>query len=183
MAIHQYADTLANTSDRHVTVSNDVLARLAQCNSGSLTTQLFKLGFRQPALVGLRTLNKDIKAFAGHAFTIRFIPALEYIDTYITMTTKPNQDNLQWQGVEQIQPGDILVIDSQNDPRAASAVNIPNELDRPICWDYAPETTFDGADAVHHHLPHPAHIALVTELKKYFEWVAVDYTETDIQAA
>jgi regulator of RNase E activity RraA len=40
------------------------------------------------------------------------------------MTTKPNMDNLQWQGVEQVKPGDVLVIDSQNDPRAASAGNI-----------------------------------------------------------
>lgn len=58
-----------------------------------------------------------------------------------------------------------------------------NELDRPICWDYVLETTFDDADAVNRYLPHPAHVALVTELKKYFEWVAVDYTEADTRAA
>ena len=58
-----------------------------------------------------------------------------------------------------------------------------NELDRPICWDYVLETTFDDADAVNRYLPHPAHVELVTELKTYFEWVAVDYTETDVQAA
>ena len=52
-----------------------------------------------------------------------------------------------------------------------------NELDRPICWDYVLETTFDDADGVARYLPHPAHVALVTELRKYFEWVAVDYTE------
>ncbi|WAH56673.1 Dabb family protein [Pseudomonas silvicola] len=56
-----------------------------------------------------------------------------------------------------------------------------NELDRPICWDYVLETTFDDAQAVSRYLPHPAHVALVTELKKYFEWVAVDYTEKDTQ--
>lgn len=122
--IHQYADTLEETDERQVHVSDEVLARLARCSSGSLTTQLFKLDFRQPALVGLRAMNKDIKPFAGRAFTMRFIPAREDIDTYGTMTTKPNHNNLQWQGVEQIQPGDVLVIDSQNDPRAASAGNI-----------------------------------------------------------
>jgi hypothetical protein len=58
-----------------------------------------------------------------------------------------------------------------------------NELDRPICWDYVLETTFDDAEAVNRYLPHPAHVALVTELKKYFEWVVVDYTEADTQAA
>ncbi|WAH60755.1 ribonuclease activity regulator RraA [Pseudomonas silvicola] len=122
--IHHYTDSLDKDIDRHVAVSDETLSRLAACSSGSLTTQLFKLGFRQPALVGLRALNKDIKPFAGRAFTMRFIPAREDIDTYGTMTTKPNHDNLQWQGVEQVQPGDVLVIDSQNDPRAASAGNI-----------------------------------------------------------
>ena len=122
--IHQYADAYDNEANRHVTVSDEVLAKLARCSSGSLTTQLFKLGFRQPALVGLRAMSKNTKPFAGRAFTMRFIPAREDIDTYGTMTTKPNHDNLQWQGVEQVQPGDVLVIDSQNDPRAASAGNI-----------------------------------------------------------
>lgn len=51
-----------------------------------------------------------------------------------------------------------------------------NELDRPICWDYVLESTFDDAQAVARYLPHPAHQALVTDLKQYFEWVAVDYT-------
>ncbi|PYY72429.1 stress protein [Pseudomonas jessenii] len=51
-----------------------------------------------------------------------------------------------------------------------------NELDRPICWDYLLDSSFDDADAVERYLPHPAHQALVTDLKQYFEWVAVDYT-------
>lgn len=51
-----------------------------------------------------------------------------------------------------------------------------NELARPICWDYLLEADFDDADAVNRYLPHPAHVALTTELKKYFEWAAVDYT-------
>jgi hypothetical protein len=59
-----------------------------------------------------------------------------------------------------------------------------NELDRPICWDYLLESSFDDADAVQRYLPHPAHVALITELKTYFEWVAIDYTQdTDRQAA
>jgi len=52
-----------------------------------------------------------------------------------------------------------------------------NELDRPICWDYVLDSTFDDAAAVERYLPHPAHQALVADLKQYFEWVAVDYSE------
>ncbi|MFK3725934.1 Dabb family protein [Pseudomonas monteilii] len=51
-----------------------------------------------------------------------------------------------------------------------------NELDRPICWDYILDSSFDDADAVQRYLPHPAHQALVADLKQYFEWVAVDYS-------
>ncbi|MFJ4256346.1 Dabb family protein [Pseudomonas monteilii] len=51
-----------------------------------------------------------------------------------------------------------------------------NELERPICWDYLLDSSFDDAAAVERYLPHPEHQALVKELKHYFEWVAVDYT-------
>lgn len=51
-----------------------------------------------------------------------------------------------------------------------------NELERPICWDYILESSFDDADGVARYLPHPAHQALVADLKQYFEWVAVDYS-------
>lgn len=51
-----------------------------------------------------------------------------------------------------------------------------NELDRPICWDYILDSGFDDAAAVERYLPHPAHQALVVDLKQYFEWVAVDYS-------
>ena len=83
-------------------VAAGVLDRLARISSGSLTTQLFKRGYRQPVLTGLRPLQADPKPFAGRAYTMRFIPAREDIDVYSTLTTAPNHDNLQWVGVEQI---------------------------------------------------------------------------------
>lgn len=53
---------------------------------------------------------------------------------------------------------------------------VANELERPICWDYLIDSAFDNAEAVARYLPHPAHQALVKDLKQYFEWAAVDYT-------
>jgi hypothetical protein len=55
-----------------------------------------------------------------------------------------------------------------------------NELDRPICWDYVLESTFDDRAAVERYLPHPAHVSLITALKTYFEWVACDYTDEPV---
>jgi hypothetical protein len=51
-----------------------------------------------------------------------------------------------------------------------------NELDRPICWDYVLESSFDNPDDLERYLPHPAHVSLIQALKTYFEWVACDYT-------
>ena len=105
-------------------VSDAVLDRLAKATSGSLTTQLYIKGLRQPVLHGIRPLNKTIKPFAGRAYTMRFIPAREDIDVYGNLTTSPSADNLQWVGVEQIEPGHVLVIDSNQDGRAASMGNM-----------------------------------------------------------
>ena len=93
-------------------IPDSVLDRLARCSSGSLTTQLYIKGFRQPVLHGLRPLNRTVKPFAGRAYTMRFIPAREDVDMYSNLTTEPSANNLQWVGVEQIEPGHVLVIDS-----------------------------------------------------------------------
>jgi regulator of RNase E activity RraA len=107
-----------------VAVADSVLDRLARVSSGSLTTQLYKRGYRQPVLVGLRPLNRKLKPFAGRAYTMRFIPAREDVDTYSTLTTSPNEDNLQWVGVEQVKSGEVVIIDSRSDPSAASMGNM-----------------------------------------------------------
>lgn len=101
-------------------VSDLVLDRLSKCTSGSLTTQLYIKGIKQPVLHGVAALNKKHKPFAGRAYTMRFIPAREDIDRYGNLTYSPSAENLQWVGVEQIEPGQVLVIDSNRDGRAAS---------------------------------------------------------------
>ncbi|MEN9418998.1 MAG: hypothetical protein RI988_2618 [Pseudomonadota bacterium] len=108
-----------------VHVPDEVLDRLARISSGSLTTQLFKKGYRQPVMVGLRPLQgARVPRFAGRAYTMRMIPAREDIDTYATLTTTPHADNLQWVGVEQVRPGEVMVIDSRGDASAASMGNM-----------------------------------------------------------
>jgi regulator of RNase E activity RraA len=104
-----------------VDVPQQVIDRLRNVSSGSLTTELFRKGFRQCFLVGLRPMNRKAARFAGEAFTLRMIPAREDVDTYDTLTPYPNEANLQWEAVERIGAGQVLVIDSRNDPRAASA--------------------------------------------------------------
>lgn len=104
-----------------IDVPTSVIQRLKNCASGSLTTELFKKGYRQCFLVGLRPMNPKAVRFAGEAFTLRMIPAREDLDTIDTLKPYPNPDNLQWEAVENIPAGHVLVIDSRHDPRAASA--------------------------------------------------------------
>ena len=105
-------------------LSDDVIERLRNVSSGSLTTELYKRGFLQCFLVGLRPLNPSASRFAGEAYTMRFVPARHDKDNYETLTPFANPDNLQWEGVEQIPSGHVLVIDSRKDTRAASMGNM-----------------------------------------------------------
>jgi regulator of RNase E activity RraA len=101
-----------------------VLEQLGTISGGTLTTQLFKRGLRQCFLVGLKPLNSGTARFVGEAFTMRLIPAREDIDTYATVTPYPNANNLQWEAVERIQRGQVLIIDSRNDVRAGVGGNM-----------------------------------------------------------
>lgn len=112
---------MAYEVEHEIDVPASVIERLRDVSSGSLTTELFKKGLRQCFLVGLRPMNPNAVRFAGEAFTLRMIPAREDIDTIETLTPFPNPNNLQWEAVENIGKGQVLVIDSRNDPRAASA--------------------------------------------------------------
>lgn len=101
-----------------------VLEALKAISSGTLTTQLFKRGLRQCFLVGLKPMNAGAARFVGEAFTMRLIPAREDIDTYGTLTPYANPDNLQWEAVERIGPGQVLVIDARNETRAGTCGSI-----------------------------------------------------------
>ncbi len=106
------------------TISPETLEKLKACSTATLTTQLFKRNYRQQFLVGVSPLNPDAGSFAGEAFTLRFIPSREDKDWDLGDLKKRGDDNLQWEAVEAIEAGQVLVIDSRNDPRAASAGNM-----------------------------------------------------------
>jgi len=102
----------------------ETLEKLKKCGQGTLTMQLFRRGYRQQFLLGLAPLNKPAGRFAGEAFTLRFIPSREDKDWDLGDLKKRGEDNLQWEAVEAIAVGQVLVTDSRNDPRAASAGNM-----------------------------------------------------------
>jgi hypothetical protein len=54
-----------------VFVPDSVLDRLAKVSSGSVTMQLFRKGYRQPVMVGLKAIANSVQRFAGRAYTDR----------------------------------------------------------------------------------------------------------------
>ncbi|MCU0905874.1 MAG: ribonuclease activity regulator RraA [Rhodobacteraceae bacterium] len=110
--------------DSAADLSPEVVGMLLQCGQGTLTTQLFRRGYRQQFMVGLAPLNRTPTRFAGEAVTLRFIPSREDRDWDLGDLGKRGEDNLQWEAVESVGPGQVLVIDSRNDVRAASAGNM-----------------------------------------------------------
>ncbi|MET4483740.1 ribonuclease activity regulator RraA [Bradyrhizobium sp. F1.13.3] len=105
-------------------ISSQTLDKLKSCSTATLTTQLFKRNYRQQFLVGVTPLNPNAGSFAGEAFTLRFIPSREDKDWDLSDLRKRGEDNMQWEAVEAIGVGQVLMIDSRNDHRAASAGNM-----------------------------------------------------------
>ena len=97
----------------------EVLDDLRQASTATLSTQLYKRGIRQPFLVGLAPVNPNIDGFVGEAVTMRFIPSREDVDPLDDPYRTGN--TLQWEGVESVGPGQVLVVDSRSDTQAASA--------------------------------------------------------------
>ena len=53
---------------------------LMRVSTATLTTIMFKRGFRNVFLQGLKPLNPQACRFVGPAFTLRYIPAREDLD-------------------------------------------------------------------------------------------------------
>lgn len=49
--------------------------------------------------------------------------------------------------------------------------------ERPVTWDYVLESQVDDAAGLEAYLKHPLHVALVDDLKPYFELAVVDYAD------
>jgi len=98
-----------------------VLGKLRQVSTSTLATQLFRRGFRQPVLGGVKPLSTIADGFAAEAFTMRFIPAREDVDT---LDPYRSGNTLQWEAIESVPAGQVIVVDSRGDASAASGGDI-----------------------------------------------------------
>ena len=96
------------------------LDRLRRISTPTLVTQLFKLGLRSRFLHGLRPVCPDLR-MVGEAVTMRFVPAREDLAT-LEALADPRYP--QRRAIEEIQQGQVLVMDCRGVREAAAAGDI-----------------------------------------------------------
>jgi regulator of RNase E activity RraA len=101
------------------TVTQDTLDRLRQPSTATLTSVLKGHGLSTTFLQDVAPLRPDM-SMAGRAFTLRYIPAREDL----VDVPMDNLTDKQRVGIEQMQPGDVLVIDARGDTRAGTMGSI-----------------------------------------------------------
>lgn len=94
--------------------------KLRYISTATLTTALFKRGFRNTFLQGPNRINAGPQ-MVGEAYTLRYIPAREDLDGLDGFRDPAHP---QRKGVEACPPGHVMVIDSRGDADAASAGGI-----------------------------------------------------------
>jgi len=96
-------------------------ARLAGISTATLCTALFKRGLRNQFIQDVRPLNANLPNMVGPAFTLRYIPAREDLNTIKVFEDRSHPQRV---AVETCPEGAVLVMDSRKDARAASAGSI-----------------------------------------------------------
>lgn len=101
-------------TNRTVQLTPEAWQKLHEVSTATLTTQLLKRGFRNTflSLTSLRPAQRMV----GYAFTLRYVPMREDLIDHMY----DNDFNVQRLAVEAIGQNEVLVIDANEDVRAAS---------------------------------------------------------------
>jgi regulator of RNase E activity RraA len=99
----------------------DTKQKLMGVNTATLCTALFKRGLSHQFIQDVRPLNPGLPNMVGEAYTLRYMPAREDLNT---IEVFKNREHPQRKAVEECPPGAVFVIDSRKDARAASAGGI-----------------------------------------------------------
>ena len=100
-------------------ISNEVIQQLLIPSTATLTTTLKQFGLSRSFMHGVTPLRPNMK-MAGPAFTLRYIPAREDLDT----GEIDNLKDTQRVGIEKIGVGEVFVIDARGDTRAGTMGDI-----------------------------------------------------------
>ena len=97
--------------------ARDLLAGLREVSTATLASQLRKRGLNGLTLDGLRSTRPDLR-MAGYARTVRYLPLRE------DLSVMSAGMNAQKRAIEEIRPGEVLVIEARGDPTAGTIGDI-----------------------------------------------------------
>jgi len=97
----------------------ELLAAVARVSTATLASQLRKRGFNHVTLDRLLT-TKPAQKMAGFARTLRYVPFREDLFAQYGTTVGGTGLNAQKRAVEQVRPGEILVMEARGDPTAGT---------------------------------------------------------------
>ena len=84
----------------------------------TISTALFKRGYINQFIQGVSPLNPNLSKMVRYAFTVRYIPAREDLNT---LDVFKNPEHPQRVAIEKCPKDHVLIFDSRKDARAASA--------------------------------------------------------------
>jgi regulator of RNase E activity RraA len=101
-------------------LSPETLERLKQVSTATLCTRLFKAGFRNVFLAGLKPVGPDAR-MVGEAVTVRYVPAREDLSTFESLGDPAHP---QRRTIEEMPAGKVLVLDCRGIDSAAGLGDI-----------------------------------------------------------
>ncbi len=102
-------------------LSKETRQKLMGISTATLCTALFKRGLRNQFIQDVHRLNPNLPNMVGEAYTLRYIPAREDLNTIEVFKDRAHPQRV---AVEQCPIGAVLMIDSRKNARAASAGSI-----------------------------------------------------------
>ncbi len=104
-----------NASDHRL--ADDVRADLLRVGTANIANILLQRGFRNVMMRGLAPLDDAQEQLVGPAYTLRFIPSREDLDS---MANYGREDNRHRRAIEECPTGSVLVIDAFGSTAASS---------------------------------------------------------------
>ena len=98
----------------------ETIAHLTRVSTATIASQLTRRGFRRTVIAGVRPLRPHDR-MVGTAFTLRYVPTREDVDTGVEID---NETNVQRLAVERVGPGEVLVTDARGELTAPTMGNI-----------------------------------------------------------
>ena len=102
-------------------LSAETIKNFLYASTATVSMQMLKRGFRNPAVNGVRPLNPKATRLVGPAYTLRYIPGREDLDKPPTPSDPPSA---QRRAIEETPTGHVLVISTEGDTRSGTLGDI-----------------------------------------------------------